>query len=166
MDKITLQRLDQLDPRLIEGAKKNFYDLDHILTGRAICRAAYTRRTFQEQNDLYAQGRTKLFDATGKRLGIVTWAKGGESYHNYGLALDIVLLIDKDGNGTYEAASWDTEGDYDGDKQSDWMEVVKVFKADGWEWGGDWKKPKTDSPHFQKTFGLSIADLKKLHNVK
>lgn len=165
MDKVTLQRLEQLDPRLVVEAKKIFTEIDQVLTGKAICRAAYTLRTIQEQNELYAQGRTKLFDAAGKRLGIVTKAKGGESYHNYGLALDIVLLIDKDGNQTYETASWDTVGDYDGDKLADWMEVVKIFEKYGWEWGGRWAK-FPDKPHFQKTFGLSIQDLKKLNNIK
>ena len=38
-------------------------------------------RTYKRQNDLYAQGRTK----SGK---IVTNAKGGESLHNYGRAID------------------------------------------------------------------------------
>lgn len=42
-------------------------------------------RSFAEQNKLYAQGRT----APGK---IVTNAKGGQSNHNYGLAIDYVLL--------------------------------------------------------------------------
>src|SRR4051812_45095106 len=42
-------------------------------------------RTWKEQDALYEQGRTK----PGK---IVTKAKGGQSYHNFGLAVDIVLL--------------------------------------------------------------------------
>ncbi len=109
-----------------------------------MCRFAYTLRTNQEQNDLYAIGRTK----PGKK---VTNAKGGQSYHNYGMAVDIVLIIDG------KTASWDTKGDFDNDGKSDWQEVVAIFKRYGWEWGGDWKF--TDYPHFQKTFGLSIADL-------
>jgi hypothetical protein len=42
-------------------------------------------RTFAEQDALYAQGRTRK----GLR---VTNAKGGQSYHNYGLAADCALL--------------------------------------------------------------------------
>lgn len=38
-------------------------------------------RTYEEQNKLYAQGRT----VPGK---VVTQAKGGESYHNFGIAVD------------------------------------------------------------------------------
>jgi len=55
--------------------------------------------------------------------------------------------------------------DFDGDKIADWMEVVKVFKDAGWEWGGDWKKFK-DGPHFQKTFGHTPKTLKALIDKK
>jgi peptidoglycan L-alanyl-D-glutamate endopeptidase CwlK len=118
------------------------------LSGSAICRFAYTLRTFTEQDTLYAQGRTRLFDNQGKRLGIVTKAKGGQSIHNYGLAIDIVLLVDNDKNGTKESASWDTVKDYDKDGKADWMEVVNIFKKYGYTWGGDWKFK--DAPHFEK----------------
>jgi peptidoglycan L-alanyl-D-glutamate endopeptidase CwlK len=120
-----------------------------------MCRFSYTLRTFAEQDALYAQGRTK----SGK---VVTNAKGGQSYHNYGLAVDIVLIRDMDGNGSFETASWDTNLDADNDGQSDWMEAVAIFKRHGWEWGGDWKF--TDMPHFQKTFGKSISWLQKTGN--
>jgi peptidoglycan L-alanyl-D-glutamate endopeptidase CwlK len=42
------------------------------------------------------------------------------------------------------------------------MEVVAVFKRYGWEWGGDWRF--VDQPHFQKTLGYSIVQLRKLHS--
>jgi len=125
------------------------------LTGRVICRFVFTLRTIDEQDKLYAQGRT----APGQ---IVTKAKGGLSFHNYGLAIDIVLVWDTDGDGDYDKAVWDVKTDYDGDKKSDWMEVVAVFKEYGWEWGGDWKF--SDPPHFQKTFGKSVRDLLNKHS--
>jgi peptidoglycan L-alanyl-D-glutamate endopeptidase CwlK len=84
--------------------------------------------------------------------------------HNYGLAIDIVLIVDKDGNGTYESASWDVKADFDGDRKSDWMEVVTIFKQHGWTWGGDWKF--YDAPHFEKSFGYSVRQLLDLHNKK
>jgi peptidoglycan L-alanyl-D-glutamate endopeptidase CwlK len=105
---------------------------------------------------LFAQGRTKAG-------AIVTKAKGGQSYHNYGLAIDIVLLVDKDKNGTFETASWDLKTDFDGDGKSDWQEIVAIFKRYGYEWGGDWKF--NDAPHFQKTLGKSIAELQTLHKT-
>ena len=150
MDSVTLNRIQQLHPLLRNEAQEIYHEICGALKGRAICRFAFTLRSFKEQNDLYAQGRTK----PGK---IVTNAKGGQSYHNYGLAIDIVLLVDKNGDGTFETASWQTNVDFDGDGINDWMEVVKIFKMHGWEWGGDWKF--TDLPHFQKTFGKSIKQL-------
>lgn len=150
-DKVTLQRIELLHPDLRAEAKELYEEICSALTGRAICRFAYTLRTFAEQEVLYMQGRTR----PGK---IVTNAKGGQSYHNYGLAIDIVLLVDRDGNGTFEAASWETNVDFDGDGKADWAEVVAIFKRYGWEWGGDWAG-FPDRPHFQKTFGKSIKQL-------
>jgi len=71
---------------------------------------------------------------------------------------DIVLLLDKDGSGTYESASWDTKTDFDADHISDWLEIVAIFKKHGWTWGGDWAGFK-DLPHFEKTFGHKPSDL-------
>ncbi|MBT0572791.1 M15 family metallopeptidase [Riemerella anatipestifer] len=155
MDKITLQRIELLHPKLREEAKAIYKEICEALTGKAICRFTHTLRTFKEQDELYTIGRTKK----GRR---VTNAKGGQSYHNYGLAIDICLLVDKDNNGTYETAVWDTKADFDNDKVADWQEIVAIFKRYGWTWGGDWRF--TDPPHFQKTFGKSIADLQGLYN--
>ncbi|WP_018676108.1 M15 family metallopeptidase [Riemerella columbina] len=157
MDKITLQRIELLHPKLREEAKAIYKEICEALTGKAICRFTHTLRTFAEQDALYAIGRTKK----GSR---VTNARGGQSYHNYGLAVDIVLLIDKDNNGTHETAVWDTKGDYDNDRVADWQEIVAIFKRYGWTWGGDWRFK--DYPHFQKTFGKSIVELQNLHRIQ
>lgn len=149
-DNITLQRIQQAHPALREELGKIYEDICKALTGRSICRFAYVVRTFAEQKALYDQGRTK----PGKK---VTNAGPGLSYHNYGLAVDIVLLKDKDGNGTFETASWETEIDFDGDGQADWQEIVTIFKQYGWTWGGNWKF--TDKPHFEKTFGYPVRAL-------
>jgi peptidoglycan L-alanyl-D-glutamate endopeptidase CwlK len=81
------------------------------------------------------------------------------------LALDIVLIKDKDGNGTFETASWEDTVDFDKDGKADWMEIVKIFKANGWTWGGDWKTFK-DKPHFEKTFGHTWRSLLAKHNAR
>ena len=111
-----------------------------------MCRFAYTLRTFAEQDALYNQ-KPK-----------VTKAKGGQSYHNYGLAVDIVLLLNDS-----KVASWDTVTDFDGDGLADWQEAVYVFGLFGWDWGGNWKT-FPDKPHFQKTFGLTISECLNRHN--
>lgn len=45
-------------------------------------------RTIDEQKALYAQGRS----TSGPK---VTWVDGGYSYHNYGLAIDIAEIKDR-----------------------------------------------------------------------
>lgn len=157
MDKITLERIEKIHPKVRKEARQIYNEICQALTGRAICRFAFTFRTIAEQDAIYAQGRTK----PGK---IVTRARGGYSWHNYGLAVDIVLIHDVDGDGDYDRAVWDVKSDFDGDKISDWMEVVAIFKSYGWEWGGDWKF--SDPPHFQKTFGYSVRQLLALHQKK
>lgn len=144
MDKTSLSRVALMHP-LLRTELTNI--LSEIEQGGVSIRLTQTLRTIQEQNDLYAIGRTK----PGK---IVTNAKGGQSYHNYGLACDFCLLH-KDGS-----ISWNMHEDLDKDGIADWMEVVKVFEKYGWEWGGKWKFK--DTPHFQKTFGKSLNDLKVL----
>lgn len=140
-----------LHPKLRDEAMRIYEECNQVLGGRAKVRFTHTLRTFAEQDALFAQGRTKA----GK---IVTNARGGASYHNYALAIDFCLIIDG------KVASWDATSDFDLDKIADWMEVVRVFKKYGWEWGGDWRFK--DMPHFQKTFGYSIKQLLALHNAK
>lgn len=96
-------------------------------------------RSFKEQDELYKQGRTK-------KGNIVTYARGGESYHNYGLAIDFALQK-KDGS-----IIWDMEYDGNQNGKSDWLEVVEIAKKLGFEWGGDWKRFK-DYPHLEMVPG-------------
>lgn len=92
-------------------------------------------RSIDEQNYLYAQGRTRPG-------AIVTNAKGGESFHNYGVAVDIVFL--KDGH-----PSWNEE--------HPWARLGREGKALGFEWGGDWVS-FVDRPHFQLTNGHTLEE--------
>lgn len=99
------------------------------------------KRSNEEQNRLYAQGRSN----PGK---IVTNVRGGYSYHNYGLAFDYCVC---DIIGGKLIPNWSV------DKR--WLRVGNLGKNLGLEWGGDWKSFK-DYPHFQYTFGLSIEQLR------
>ncbi|WP_407690672.1 M15 family metallopeptidase [Salinibacillus xinjiangensis] len=102
-------------------------------------------RTVEKQNRLYEQGRSE-------EGNIVTYAKGGSSYHNYGLAIDFAIQLE---NGH---VIWDLQYDGNENGHSDWMEVVDLAKNLGFEWGGDWESFK-DYPHLQIDFGLSIREL-------
>lgn len=102
-------------------------------------------RSVSEQDMLYEQGRSE-------EGSIVTYAEGGESYHNYGLAIDFAIKT-KDGR-----VVWDMNYDGNNNGTSDWMEVVEVAEDLGFTWGGDWKNFK-DYPHLQMDFGLTIREL-------
>ena len=84
-----------------------------------------------------------------KKGNIVTNAKGGQSYHNYGLALDVVEV-----NGGYYGYS----DNYPAER---WDAIGRIGKSFGLEWGGDWRRP--DRPHFQLNRG-TIAQLLTLYN--
>lgn len=70
----------------------------------------------------------------------VTNATGGLSWHNYGLAVDLVFKS----NGKW---SWDSK--------FDWAKLGEIGKSFGLQWGGDWKSIK-DLDHFEKNNGLNI----------
>jgi len=153
IDKPTQDRIALLHPKIRQEIEAIIKEANIALTGRASVRISQGLRTIAEQNALYAQGRT---DKTKK---IVTNAKGGSSYHNYGIAVDVVLILDG------KTASWDDKTDFDGDKVSDWMEVVAIFKKYGYVWGGNFRSIK-DSPHFEKSFGYSVSQLLEKVNKK
>ena len=144
-DQVTLDRIKLIHPKLREEVSEIYDEICEALKGRAFCRFSYTLRTFAEQDILF------------KKVPKVTNSRGGFSYHNYGLAIDIVLIVDG------KSASWEIKKDFDGDGKADWIEVVAIFKSFGWEWGGDWKF--YDAPHFQKTFGKSVRELLALHQA-
>lgn len=149
-DQKTIERIELMHPSIREQLKKDYLEINNKLPKGVRLRFTHTLRTNKEQDDLYAQGRTKA----GKK---VTNAKGGQSIHNYGLAFDIVILLDKDNNGTFESVSWNV------DKY--WMTVVNFFKSKGWAWGGDFKS-LYDAPHFEFTKGKTWRDFQAMKTYK
>ena len=147
MDLITIQRISEAHPKVRKMLLDQYKEANNLLGKGARLRLAYVYRSNALQD--------KLFNQKPK----VTNAKGGQSIHNYGLAFDIVMLYDNDGNGTFEEASWSMIRDFDKDSVADWKEVTNYFKSKGWEWGGDWKSFK-DAPHFQMDFGYTWQTLK------
>lgn len=97
----------------------------------------HTLRTKEEQDALYAKGRTTKGEPpyTAERpLGsTVTNAKGGGSWHNHGMAFDVVPL--KNG-----LPDWDAS-------PVTWEAIGKLGESLGLEWGGRWKM--RDLGHFQ-----------------
>lgn len=139
-DLVTNKKIEKLHPK-IRCSVKNFINEVEKTIGIKL-RVIQGFRTYAEQDALYAQGRT-----TGGSK--VTNAKGGQSNHNFGLAIDVAEI--KNG-------------------KIDWNEQEKVLpkiapigKKWGFEWGGDWKSLK-DKPHFEMMFGKSLSELRKLYN--
>jgi len=97
-----------------------------------------TLRSLEEQAALYAQGRT----VPGKK---VTNAKAGQSFHNYGLAYDVVPVE----NGK---PVWLTTGE----AAKLWEHVGELGEAEGLEWAGRWINFR-EFPHFQYTGGHPIS---------
>jgi hypothetical protein len=131
------QRLSQLHPIVASRGRSMIDICAH--QGLAVL-VTQGLRTWAEQDALYAKGRTTR--PIGPQY-IVTKAKGGQSWHNFGLAFDIVVL-DSVGK-----ADWDTS-------HPGWASAARVGKSVGLEWGGDWRGFK-DLPHFQYTANLTLA---------
>jgi len=148
MDQITIERINKAHPKIRTSLLQQYKEANNLLGPNVRLRFAYVHRTPAEQHALFLQ-RPK-----------VTNADQWQSIHNYGLAFDIVLLVDKDNNGTFETATWDMVKDFDNDRVADWVEIVKYFKSKRWVWGGDWSKFK-DGPHFEFNFGYDWRALKK-----
>lgn len=112
-------------------------------------------RDFETQDELYAQGRTM----PGK---IVTNAKGGDSWHNYGLAADYVLDLNGDKPGLMW--SWDLKADTNSNAINDWKEMAEIAIDCGLESGYFWRK-FPDVCHLQNRYDLSLADAKELYRL-
>src|SRR5690554_4599139 len=137
-DQLTLDRIEKAHPAIREELKEFYLEINKQLPKYVRLRLSHVYRTPEQQDALFAK-RPK-----------VTNAKAWQSIHNYGLAFDIVILFDKDKNGTFETASWKVDKHF--------KKVVDFFKSKGYEWGGSWKFK--DFPHFQKSFGYSWRELK------
>ena len=83
-------------------------------------------RTYAEQAELYAQGRTK----PGK---IVTKAPPGFSNHNFGIAFDVTLF--NGGSPLWESPLYRNR-------------IAPIGKKLGLTWGGDWESIN-DEPHYE-----------------
>lgn len=138
MNDASQKRLAKVHPELAKRVAPLVQELAN--QGHSI-EVVHGLRTFAEQDALFAQGRTK----PGQ---IVTRARGGQSNHNYGLAVDLCPFVN--GKPVWNAAP------------AIWFAIGKAAAKQGLEWGGDWKK-FLDKPHVQLP-GLSVAQCLALYN--
>lgn len=99
-------------------------------------------RNWDEQLALYNQGRS----TSGK---IVTNAKPGSSYHNFGLAIDCGVFQD----GKYLDISSPK------DANAVHKQMSPIAKKHNLRWGGDFKSIK-DMPHFEYNTPYTLAELR------
>ena len=111
-------------------------------------------RSWERQEELWAQGRTTIPGS------ICTNARGGMSWHQYGLACDRVLNLTA-GKPSIQW-SWDTKKDLNQNGTNDWLEMGKLAELAGLEWSGRWRK-FPELPHIQMTGGLTIQEAQELY---
>lgn len=127
------REINHLLPTVRDAAKAALAEID----GKGIKYVVTcTLRTHAEQAALYAQGRT----TPGKK---VTNANAGQSFHEYGVALDIYPIV----NGKI---------DFSGSHLDVWKAIAEAFKKHGFEWAYEWKTFK-EMPHFQMTNGKPLS---------
>lgn len=127
-----MSKIDELNPIVQNLAKQHIEKCKETGIDLSIyC----TYRSFKEQDDLYAKGRT----VPGK---IVTNAKGGQSYHNFRVAYDCGPSVNRQ-------IAWD--------RTDLFKKIGEIGESIGLEWGGRFKSIK-DLPHFQYTRGHSTTD--------
>ena len=123
--------LDDLHP-LFEPKARDFVDAAKAAGLDVLIYCTFRSRP--EQDDLYAQGRTKPGP-------VVTNARAGQSAHNFGLAFDGAPLI-------AGRIAWDAH--------EQWTIYGQVAASVGLEWAGTWPTFK-EYPHIQMPNWKSIA---------
>lgn len=149
-DVVSDQRISTLHPMAIGKAKEFIIRAEKELGIKLRVVSAF--RSWAMQTALYNQpfdGKDNDHDGQIDEANEkVTNAKAGSSYHNFGLALDVVEI--KNGK-----ALW---------TNPNWSKIAALGKSIGFEWGGDWKSFK-DKPHFQLTFGKTLAQLRQMYQA-
>ncbi len=132
MDSISEDRLSQVHPLLASKVRQ----MAELLAQEGIVvRVIQGLRSWDEQAALYAKGRT----APGP---VVTNADAGFSWHNYGLAVDLVPM-------TPLGPDWSIT-------HPTWQRMIAVGTSVGLVSGSVWRS-FPDYPHFQLTGSLPVS---------
>lgn len=148
-DIVTDSRINSLHPLIREKANEFIIRAEKELGIKL--RVTSALRTWAEQEALYNRISDHIDNDNDGQIDEadeqVTHAKAGQSYHNYGLAFDVVEI--KDGKALWSNPNWEKIGQF-GEKL-------------GFTWGGRWVGKKNDKPHFQMTFGKNYMELAELY---
>jgi filamentous hemagglutinin len=132
-DTLTNEKISKLDPRVQNPAADFINDVKDKLDINLRVTDGY--RSTEKQDSIFSQNNG------------VTNATGGKSYHNYGLAIDVVAIM-QSGKTNYNVVPANES-------------IVDMAESYGFQWGGYWKSPY-DPPHFQMRLGKDWPD--KLEN--
>jgi peptidoglycan L-alanyl-D-glutamate endopeptidase CwlK len=135
---VTPRPYNEIAGELHEAIRPKVQCLDKAAKEQGIT-IVYTEayRSIESQNEIYQQGRTKPGP-------IITKAQGGQSLHNYGLAVDI--MDSKKGLNLNEDV---------------WQSLGEMGNRCGLSWGGSWNT-FPDRPHFEFRNGLSITKISQM----
>lgn len=131
MDAVSEARLELVNPRLAEKIRQ----MAEMLKDEFAFRVTQGLRSWDEQAKLYAQGRTQ----PGK---IVTNAAPGHSWHNFGLAVDLVPLSEL-------GPDWNTA-------HPAWQRLLSCGSSVGLVEGAQFRT-FPDWPHFQLTGSWPVS---------
>jgi peptidoglycan L-alanyl-D-glutamate endopeptidase CwlK len=138
MDSFSEKLLAEVHPALAEKVRSmaELLALENITI-----RVTTALRSWKEQAALYAEGRDANGNVVSKSL-VVTHAKPGTSWHNYGLAADVAPFDNgiPDWNASHPA----------------WKRIVAVGESVGLVAGAKWRT-FPDYPHFQLTGRLPVS---------
>jgi len=137
--------------KLIDAATRTKLALIYPDIGVRFCRVFHTYlelygkrmrvtqglRSWKRQSELYAQGRTS-------GGAVVTRARPGLSFHNYGCAIDIAFR----GKDPYL--------EEDPKFEWYWKKYGEVAESFGFRWGGHFD----DRPHIQMSYGFTVRELR------
>lgn len=136
-DARTERNLSTLEPALQALARKFLALAQKALPEGVTVKVISGTRSYEEQDALYAQGRTRPGP-------IVTNARAGYSNHNFGLSLDVGLFRGAD---YLEESPW-------------YAKLGPLGESVGLAWGGRWKG-LVDTPHYELKHGLTLAELRR-----
>jgi RHS repeat-associated protein len=130
LDRGTEDRLATLRQPVRDMARSLIYHsrVELRLDVRIVPQGAF--RSYAEQNDLYARG--------------ISPARGGQSFHNFGIAFDI---------GLFEGRRYIEDG-------PGYTTAGHLGERLGLEWGGSWSPRRQDPPHFQYLGGQTMSQIR------
>ncbi len=128
-----MRDLNKVHPRLkvaVEGILAKMMELGFPMI------VTDTLRTLEEQQALYAQGRTKPGKIVTRADGVKNKSNHQAKDDGFAHAVDMCFLVGS-------KPSWDPK--------LPWSKYGEVAKSFGLAWGGDWTKP--DLPHIELPSG-------------